>query len=110
MFKRINSETSTEQESSIIKDEANKGMKEIIFDADKHAVKSTNSTVRDMIRNLLDKSKQEAKELLEKMVADKQISEFRLAPIGAALTQDYRPDRVSVTFDATGKVVEAELG
>ena len=109
IFRRIDSEDPSDWDSKI-KDDAMKEMKEIKFDPAKHIVASNNNSIRDVLDQLMDKMKDEAVELLNNFVREKKIAEFRVAPIGAVVTQDFKAGRVSITIDASGKVVDAQQG
>jgi hypothetical protein len=110
VFRRIDSQNPADWDSKIIKDEAKSDMKEIQFDPSKHVVATPDFSMRDTLDGLMDKMKDDAVELLTKLVNDKKIAEFRVAPIGATVMQDYKPGRISLTIDATGKVVDAQQG
>jgi hypothetical protein len=110
VFRRIDSQDSISGDSKIIKDEAKVNMKEIQFDPSKHIVASQDFSMREVIDSVVDKMKDEAIQLLDKLVSEKKIAEFRIAPIGATVTQDYKPGRISLTVDASGKVVDAQQG
>lgn len=109
VFRRVDSENPSDWDSKI-KDEAGTDMKEIVFDPSKHIVAAEKFSMREVLDGLMDKMKDDAVALLSKLVEDKKIAEFRVAPIGAVVTQEYKPARISVTIDATGKVVDAQQG
>lgn len=109
IFRRVDSEDPSDWDSKL-KDEANEDMKEIQFDANKHTVASDGTFMRDVLDKLMDKVKDEAVSMLGDLVSAKKIVEFRVSPIGAVVTQDYKPGRVSITVDASGKVVDAQHG
>jgi hypothetical protein len=107
---RISEEISDPEVSSEpLIDDAKIEMKEVLFDATKFLVAKA-SNLSAEAQSLIDKMKGEAEELLKKLSADKKISEFRIAPIGATLTQDYKADRITALTDHTGKVVDAYQG
>ena len=109
MFKRIDAEQVSDTDVKFT-DEVGSKMKEIVFDAEKHIVATKDFTMRDVLDALMDKQKVDALEELNKLVSEKKISDFRVSPIGVVVTQDYRPSRISITVDATGKVVDAQQG
>ncbi len=80
-------------------------MKEIQFDEKKHFVGGTTEKVTERFLDLL---RSEAQALAEKLVAESVIKTFRIVPIGAALTMDSVRGRLTLTTDASGKVVSAE--
>lgn len=62
-----------------------------------------------LVTELVGKSVAAAKELLQGMKQKGQITDFRVAPIGTALSMDFQPGRVQVLSDHTGNVVDVEV-
>lgn len=106
MFKRVGEEASDAK----VVDEMKMDMKEIVYDKAKHAVMGNTFSMRDTLDSLVGKLKDEVTEALKKLVSDNQITEYRVAPLGAVVTQDYKPSRISVFLDADGKVIDAQQG
>jgi hypothetical protein len=106
MFKRVD----TNVQEPEVKEEMKSEMKEIVYDAAKHMVVGKNFSMRDTLDGLMGKLKDEVVDSLKKLVADNQITEYRVAPIGSVVTQDYKPSRISVFIDADGKVIDAQQG
>jgi hypothetical protein len=116
MAKKIKRVDDSIQEEVASQEEAKAGkvehreMREIKFDPTKHFISPKDSDTADIIDPLLSMLKDEAASFLTKLVSDKKISEFRIAPIGASTTDDFKPGRVSALVDATGKIVSASFG
>ena len=109
MFKRSNNEDDQKDTQGVV-NVATSEMKEVKYDPSKHVVSDNSFKMKTVLDSLMGKMKSEAQALLDSLVSDKKISEYRIAPIGVVVTQDYKPSRVSIMLDADGKVIDAQQG
>lgn len=63
----------------------------------------------DLVKELVGKSVATAENLLRTMKDRKEITEFRIVPIGAPMSLEYLPGRVQVLSDHSGNVVDIEI-
>lgn len=82
MIKRVDKKS----EDAVVTDQAQKKMKEIVYDEQKHTVVDAKFNFKEVLDSFLEKTRAEAEALLKQLVSEKKISEFRLNPIGVAVT------------------------
>ncbi len=80
-------------------------MKEIQFDETKHFVQKEAPRVAE---RFLDMLRAEAAALAQQLISEGIIKTVRLIPIGAAVTMDSVPGRLTLSLDSSGKVVSAD--
>jgi hypothetical protein len=64
----------------------------------------------DMVKNLVGKSADAAKSVLDELVTSKHVSSFRFVSIGAPMTMDVAPGRVQLVLDAMKRVIDVQIG
>lgn len=70
---------------------------------------AVSATPNEVLQTIVGESKAFAEKVLEGMKADRQITEYRLMPMGMPMTMDVKPGRVQALMDATGKVITVEV-
>lgn len=86
------------------------GTTKVEFNAENLLVVKPETNLKETLISLLGKLKDEVRGSLEELKIAKKITDFRLAPLGSAFTGDFVSGRVTLTYDANGRVVTADEG
>ena len=70
----------------------------------------TRKAISEIVRGLIDKSADAAKVVLEDLLGKKQISDYRMVPMGAPVSMEFEAGRVQVVLDAGKRVIDVQLG